>query len=170
VRLLLPLTACAVLAGFAMATAAPHLAKTPLHCHARGRGAFSLPDAACTPGRTDPRVRQATIHTTICEPGYTRRVRPPSRVTEPQKLASMRAYGDTDSPRHYEYDHLIPLELGGAPDDLHNLWPEPGPTPNPKDRLENALHRDVCRGTVALVAAQRQMSGDWVSAYHRRFG
>jgi hypothetical protein len=40
-----------------------------------------------------------------------------------------------------EYDHLVPLELGGAPDDPRNLWFEPGPTPNPKDAVENKMKR-----------------------------
>ena len=33
-------------------------------------------------------------------------------------------YADT-STADYEEDHLIPLELGGAPRDPNNLWPEP---------------------------------------------
>jgi len=36
----------------------------------------------------------------------------------------MQAYGFIDSPGNYELDHLIPLELGGAPEDVKNLWPE----------------------------------------------
>jgi hypothetical protein len=142
----------------------------PGSCHARGRGEFSLPDRHCTPGRTDPRVTQADIGSTICRRGYTRTVRPPESVTEPEKLASMRAYGDRGSPHDYEYDHLISLELGGAPNDAHNLWPEPGGTPNPKDRLENRLRRDVCRGRLSLRAAQRQIAGDWVAAYRHLLG
>jgi hypothetical protein len=82
----------------------------------------------------------------------------------------MVAYGDTDSPRDYEYDHLISLELGGAPNDARNLWPEPGASPNPKDRVEDALHKQVCDGIVSLVEAQREIAGDWVALYHRLFG
>lgn len=142
----------------------------PGSCHARGRGLFTLPDRRCTPGASDPRVRQANIYTTICRRGYTRRVRPPESVTEPEKLASMRAYGDRGSPRRYEYDHLIALELGGAPNDPRNLWPEPGAIPNPKDRLENALRRDVCAGEITLGAARHQLAEDWVRAYRARYG
>jgi hypothetical protein len=137
-------------------------------CHARGHGQFSLPDHHCTPGATDPRVTPATIGRTICRSGYTKTVRPPVSVTDPEKLASMRAYGDSGSARGYEYDHLISLELGGAPNDSRNLWPEPGASPNPKDRLENLLHRLVCNGSLGLRAAQREIAGDWVAAYHRR--
>jgi hypothetical protein len=76
----------------------------------------------------------------------------------------MRAYDDRGRLRAYEYDHLIPLELGGAPDAARNLWPEPGPSPNPKDALENRLHRLVCAGAVSLAAARRAIATDWVAA------
>jgi hypothetical protein len=142
----------------------------PSPCHARGHGDFSQPDRHCTPGVIDNAVTQANISRTICRAGYTKKVRPPSSVTEPEKLAAMKAYGDTGSPHEFEYDHLISLELGGAPNDLRNLWPEPGGSPNPKDRLENRLHKLVCNGTLTLSAAQRQISTDWVRSYHRAFG
>ena len=47
----------------------------------------------------------------------------------------MAAYGDRRSASHDEYDHFVPLELGGATNDRRNLWPEPGATPNPKDAV-----------------------------------
>ena len=67
----------------------------------------------------------------------------------------MAAYGDRGSAHDYEYDHLVSLELGGADNDARNLWPEPGASPNPKDAIENALHRMVCDGQVRLAEAQR---------------
>jgi hypothetical protein len=139
-------------------------------CHARGHGRSALPDRRCTPGVADPAVTQANIATTICRPGYTKTVRPPESVTRPEKLASMKAYGDAGSPHAYEYDHLISLELGGAPNDLRNLWPEPGASPNPKDRVENRLHKLVCAGSMTLATAQRKIATDWVKEYHRLFG
>jgi hypothetical protein len=54
------------------------------------------------------------------------------------------AYGDPGPPHDSEYDHLIPVELGGASTDPRNLWPEPGASPNPKDRLEARLTDLVC--------------------------
>ncbi len=76
----------------------------------------------------------------------------------------MREYGFTDAIQAHEEDHLIPLELGGDPRDPRNLWPEPGASPNPKDRLENALHTAVCAGRVTLADAQRVMATDWHQA------
>jgi hypothetical protein len=91
-------------------------------------------------------------------------------VTEREKLASLAAYGDSDPAHDYEYDHLVSLELGGAPNDPRNLWPEPGPSPNPKDELEDRLHAMVCDGQITLAAAQAAIAGDWVSSYHRLIG
>jgi hypothetical protein len=144
--------------------------KLPETCHARGAGLFALPDPHCTPGATSRAVTEANIHSTICVRGYTKTVRPPESVTEPEKLASMTSYGDTGSPRDYEYDHLISLELGGAANDPRNLWPEPGRSPNPKDRLENRLHALVCGGQMTLRTAQRQIAANWVAANRRLFG
>ena len=59
---------------------------------------------------------------------------------------------------------------GGAPNDTRNLWPEPGKSPNPKDRVEDLLHKQVCDGTISLALAQQEISTDWVSLYHRDFG
>ena len=138
----------------------------PGSCHARGVGSFSLPDPRCTPGAIDPAVRQSNIASTICRSGYTRTVRPPAEITAAEKRASMAAYGDHGSPRAYEYDHLVPLELGGAANDPRNLWPEPGHAPNPKDALENSLRDVVCGEAITLTSAQRQIAGDWVAIYH----
>jgi len=146
-------------------------------CHARGSGLYSEPDPHCTPGALNPAVTQASIGSTICASGWTSTVRPPESITEPEKYASIEAYGDGGSASSYEYDHDVPLELGGAVNDPRNLWPEPDyPTPsekgyylNPKDHLEWALNRLVCDRHMSLSQAQRSIATDWVSAY-RRYG
>jgi hypothetical protein len=81
----------------------------------------------------------------------------------------MRSYGDVGPLHAYEYDHLVPLELGGAPNDPRNLWPEPGASPNPKDELEDRLREMVCSGELRLVAAQREIADNWVSVYRRLY-
>jgi hypothetical protein len=141
----------------------------PGSCRSRGTGRFSKPDPRCTPGAIDPAVRQSNIDATICRSGYTRTVRPPESIIYREKRASMAAYDDGTSTSDYEYDHLVPLELGGAPNDPRNLWPEPGGAPNPKDSLENRLHRLVCAGALRLSTAQRLIARDWVGLYRQTF-
>jgi hypothetical protein len=134
----------------------------PGSCHATGTGLYSRPDPACTPGALNPAVTQATIDRTICVEGWTATVRPAETITEQEKAASMAAYGDTGSLGHYEYDHFVPLELGGATNDPRNLWPEPGASPNPKDRVENDLRQKVCDGQMTLAEARREIVTNWV--------
>ncbi len=130
-------------------------------CHARIEYGYVLPDPACTPGATNPQVTQADIATTICASGWTKTVRPPESYTQALKHSQMSEYGETQSIHSYEEDHLIALELGGAPSDPHNLWPEPGSSPNPKDDVENAANHAVCDNTMSLAAAQGQIATDW---------
>jgi hypothetical protein len=146
-----------------------HVASQPRagSCHARGHGLYSLPDPRCTPGAIAPGVTESNIHRTICRAGYSESVRPSESITEPEKRASLKAYGDHRPLHDYEYDHLVSLELGGAPNDPRNLWPEPGASPNPKDSLEDRLHARVCDGEMRLAAAQLAIARDWVTAYHR---
>ena len=139
-------------------------------CHARGHGPLSLPDPGCTPGALSPAVNPGTLSTTICRSGYTETVRPSESITEREKEASLRSYGDSGPLHLFEYDHLVPLELGGAPNDPRNLWPEPGGTPNPKDKVENRLRELVCDGRVPLAVAQRAIARDWVAEYRRLYG
>ncbi|MDE1763981.1 MAG: hypothetical protein KGH88_07020 [Thaumarchaeota archaeon] len=132
----------------------------PTTCHAIND---TLPDPNCTPGAVDPRVTQDNIDSTICVPGYTKTIRPPVSYTEPLKFKLMDAYGYTDSPSNYELDHLIPLELGGSPTDVRNLWPEPHSNSYTKDGLENYLHEQVCSGDMSLQEAQNDIATNW---YH----
>lgn len=123
-----------------------------------------LPDPKCTPGAVDPAVTQNNIDSTICVQGYTKTVRPSVSVTGPIKRQVMQTYGFTDSPGNYELDHLIPLEVGRAPVDVRNLWPESAyTTPNfhDKDKFENYLHRQVCSGEMDLKTAQYEISTNW---------
>jgi hypothetical protein len=140
----------------------------PGSCHAIGSGKYSRPDSHCTPGALNRPVTQATIGRTICKRGWTSTVRPPERITEQEKAASLAAYGDGGSLSRYEYDHLVPLELGGAMNDRRNLWPEPGASPNPKDAVERQLNRDVCDGKMTLAHAQRAIASNWVALARRK--
>jgi HAMP domain-containing protein len=109
-----------------------------------------------TPGVLNPDVTQATIARTICMPGWTRTIRPPSSYTSELKIEQMREYGVAGDPSGYQEDHLISLELGGHPIDPRNLWPEPNPRATEVDRIENELNRMVCSGEIALAEGQRR--------------
>ena len=126
---------------------------------------YSFPDPRCTPGTLNPGVAQATIRRTICRSGWSESVRPRESITEREKYASLAAYGDAGSASGYEYDHFVPLELGGATNDARNLWPEPGATPNHKDKVEDYLNREVCDGKMMLSRAQSLIVKNWVMLY-----
>jgi hypothetical protein len=120
------------------------------------------PDPACTPGSFDPSVTQANIAGTICRSGYTDTVRPSVSLTNKAKKSLYGAYGIPTGTTS-ELDHLVSLELGGS-NDVTNLWPEVGKVPNPKDSVENALHKAVCSGKVPLAAAQQAIASNWQTA------
>ena len=166
----LGLTVAGVASAFVISHASSHVVQrqpSPGSCHARSHYPFNMPDPHCTPGALNPAVTQATIHQTICRSGYTNRIRPSTSVTGPEKRASIRAYGFHSGAGSYEYDHLISLELGGAANDARNLWPEPGASPNLKDKVENYLHARVCDGRISLACAQRIVALDWVTLYNQ---
>jgi hypothetical protein len=137
--------------------------------------ALGLPRQDLTPGAINPAATQDNLATTVCKPGWARSVRPPSAYTAALKLVQIVEYGYTDrNPSHYQEDHLVPLELGGAPRDRRNLWPEPNATTlldgssvgsHQKDALEDALHAQVCAGSTTLAAAQLSIAGDWIAAW-----
>lgn len=129
-----------------------------------------LPDPNCTPGAVNATITQANLSSTICRKGgYTKSVRPNWHVTERAKYQAMHAYGYHGSAQPYEFDHLIPLELGGS-SNTANLWPELNVGPkssyinNTKDAVEFALHNAVCSGQVSLTAAQNDIATNWTTA------
>lgn len=105
----------------------------------------------------NPAVRQETLASTICRPGYTRTIRPPSAYIARIKRQLLAGRQD---PRGYVVDHEEPLELGGAPR-WPNLRLQTKAEAREKDVLENALHRAVCRGTVPLAVAQAEILRRW---------
>jgi len=142
--------------GAAGTTSAPSALPTTAAQPAVAQGPGS--PLALPPGALNPDVTQATIGSTICVRGWTATVRPPVSYTEALKRRQMSERHLPGSLADYEEDHFIPLELGGAPREPANLWPEPrsGPPPvaSDKDAAENRLHRSVCAGTLTLDAAR----------------
>jgi hypothetical protein len=145
-----------------------------LACLAAPVWATDLPNPSLTPGATNPEVNQGNIDQTICIRGYTKTIRPPAYYTNRLKKEQLAQYGYADhNPKHYEEDHLIPLEIGGNPTDVRNLWPEPRNSQysaGEKDRLENRLHELVCTHQLPLVRAQREIATNWVAAYKEYVG
>ena len=113
-----------------------------------------LPDKKRTPGALNPKVRRSTIKKTICKSGWTKTIRPPVAFTNALKIKQMVLYEETGLPSKYEEDHFIPLELGGAPRNPKNLWPEPRSQSKLSDPLENKLKRKVCNGLLQLAKAR----------------
>lgn len=57
----------------------------------------------------------------------------------------------------YEFDHLIPLGLGGS-ETKENMWPQamhPAPGSREKDKVEEYLKKQVCSGNMTLAVAQK---------------
>lgn len=129
------------------------------------QSSLDRPNSSLTPGAVF-----AVGRAEICQAGYTKKVRHVSGKVKEQ------VYGEYGIRHHrsgeYEIDHLVPLEIGGA-NDIKNLWPQPYQgawNAHQKDKLENALHRRVCAGTLSLEQAQREVAADWIGAYQRYVG
>jgi hypothetical protein len=143
-------------------------------------GAAALYPNAQTPGATNPHVTQANIQTTICKDGWATAFRPPAKYLTALKQEQLVALGATvadpdgkcmphsANAKCYEEDHVIPPELGGAPRDAKNLWPQPyKPVPGAKgkDWVEKYLHEQVCAGNMTLLGAQHVLVTDWYALY-----
>lgn len=125
-----------------------------------------LPDSACTPGA----ILSTGTKEAICVSGYSRSVR---NVPESEKIQDYNEYGISHhSTGQYEVDHLVSLELGGS-NDISNLWPElASPTPgfHEKDKVENYLHDQVCKGAISLQQAQTEIATNWLAVYQQMGG
>src|SRR6266516_3407514 len=107
--LLLLLTAVVALLGAALAVASATALILPTH----------------TPGARYSKVTQATISKTICVKGWTATIRPPASYTNALKRAQLAQCNyAAQTPTPYEEDHVISMEVGGAPRKKRNLWPE----------------------------------------------
>lgn len=108
-----------------------------------------LPAHVCTPGALRSDVDPAHLELTVCKPGWSDSIRPPTAETNRMKTAAMIAYGIPASQRSVtELDHEIPEWAGGA-SDAANLWPEVSDQPgkgihNTKDEVENRVHTQIC--------------------------
>lgn len=60
---------------------------------------------------------------------------------------------------HYEFDHVLPLCVGGS-NDMRNLWPQPKGEADDKDKLESTICRQMKAGTLTQAKAVAQVR-DW---------
>lgn len=117
----------------------------------------------------NPAVTPSTVATTICVSGWTATVRPPQTYTEALKRKQLAAFatrhpGDKNwTAATTEEDHRMPLELGGAPSDEHNLSPEENA--GGKDADETSFRRAVCAGKLTLAEAQQRFAAKWLAAW-----
>lgn len=126
-----------------------------------------LPDPACTPGAVNPMVSQANIASTICHGGYSDSIRPPKTIIDTEEKNNAQSYGYTGNLADAAYDYLVPIELGGDPNDPRNLWvqpPAPAGTPMKKSDVAHKLNAMVCTGKMKLTEAQEAIAHDWTTA------
>lgn len=146
-------------------------------CATQHPGAPGTTEAAPKAQHTVPRevlnsdVRQESIDSTICTPGYTASIRPSTSFTNGIKVKLLREAGlPAEAAPSYELDHHVPLSVGGHPRNLRNLalqkWGgEDGA--KRKDRLERRLQAMVCSRQLSLTDAQWAIYSDWPAAYKR---
>jgi hypothetical protein len=113
----------------------------------------------------NPDVSKATIAVTICQPGWTRTVRPYVALMKTIKAEMLAAIGEPIERRNqFELDHKIPLALGGAVIDRRNLALQPIGQAHEKDAIEACLSSLVCQGKIELEDAQAAIWEDWRKA------
>lgn len=150
-----------------------------------------LPDAAITPGVTDPAVTDAAM---LCSHqwGQGQAGQPPVKgagtltysqaarhTSEGLKNQVFTDYGlknPKDGGKSYEIDHLVPLSIGGR-DVEKNLWPQSRNTSLEmnawlKDKLETRLYNILCNHkpddpAVTVQEAQTALRTDWTQAYQK---
>ncbi|HVY06859.1 MAG TPA: hypothetical protein VHB46_12865 [Burkholderiales bacterium] len=132
-----------------------------------------IPDHERTPGAINQHVTQANIEHTVCVPGWTSKIRPPTAYTNKMKARQMRELNLPGKAKDYEEDHLVPLCVGGHPTDHRNLWPEPREgqwAAKFKDQLETSVCRAICRGALTLEEGQAIfLTPDWTKEYENFF-
>jgi hypothetical protein len=137
-------------------------------------GGMSLPDRRVTPGAVDPNAvadlsgkphMVAGVERNICAHDFrTGPIRGAIRNFAGLKKRACAEYGVRKCDASVEGDHLISIEVGGCPDCLTNIWPQPMAEARIKDhQVEDVLPKLVCAGKMTLAEAQKCIAGDWVA-------
>jgi hypothetical protein len=127
------------------------------------RGPHAFPNTKYTPGNLctadDPNFKEYRYpeHVPYCN----------RNVTEAMKTQIANNYGGIPKSdwSNYEFDHLLPLGIGGD-SSMDNIWPQPrGPEDSDgKDKLEDQLYKEMAAGTVTQKDAVQQIY-DWFGKY-----
>ena len=140
-------------------------------------GTYALPDPIATPGAVKadviadltkaPHVVNG-VELNICALDFkTGPIRAAIKNFAGLKRKVCAAYGVVKCDGSVEGDHLISLEIGGCPDCLTNLWPQPMTEARVKDhQVEDTLGGPrglVCAGKITLQDAQQCVAKDWVA-------
>ena len=137
--------------------------------------ADDIPNLKLTPGA----VREGLSQKKICSIKWGRDARHVTQAMKRQvfEMYGYSGYGDPRcvpaGKRTCEIDHLVSRELGGA-DVISNLWPQAYGT-KPwnavlKDKLENRLNKEMCRGNITLQEGRDMLVNDWREAYKKYYG
>lgn len=117
---------------------------------------------------SSPAVTQGNIQDTICQPGYSKTVRPPESYTNKYKRLLMERAGfPTSEIGSYALDHRLAIALGGAPRDPDNFQLMTQHDNSRKSRIEVKMLCYVCTGAMPLAQAQQELWDDWHGAYSR---
>lgn len=116
-----------------------------------GRGRSVRLNEAITSGRVSGRAPQCLL-----QPPRT--AGPVARLAPGVRSRLLDAYGVWWRPHLYVIDRLIPVELGGHPTHVSNLWPQLAERARRTDNLERFLLRKVCAGQMSLRAAQERIA------------
>ena len=135
---------------------------------------MALNDLKVTPGAVNPNAVADTtgaqhlvngIEENVCAKDFrTSPIRAAIKNFPKMKHTVCSYYGVTKCDGTVEGDHLISIELGGCPDCLTNLWPQPMNQARIKDhQVEDVLPKLVCAGKISLPDAQACIASDWVT-------
>ncbi|MDE2290756.1 MAG: hypothetical protein KGL53_01630 [Elusimicrobia bacterium] len=107
------------------------------------------PGKLCTTSDPDFKEFRYPEHIAYCQ----------RNVNHDKKLQVAASYGvpESDWP-NYEFDHLLPLAIGGS-SDAANIWPQPhgSDNSNGKDVLEYQLYKEMAAGTVTQADAVKEI-------------
>jgi hypothetical protein len=121
-------------------------------------------DPSCTPGELDPAVTENSAQT-VCTGAWvtaaSRRQPPPSTL---DKL--LIEYQLPGNPVTYALARVVPVEDGGSPTSMENLYPLPlngFGGEQTRTAVAAQLHDEICSHKITVTQAAKTLEGDWLS-------